>query len=150
MRRWGSVSAFDGLPEVARETDPDAPVVAVTLARLRLTQAFRFLRWGKPVESLVRDHPGTTFAMAAARPLRTLSTFTVWRSAREMDDMVHGRSSVPAPTRHSVAMKERERKDFHLEFTTLRFTCIGEFGEWEGRSPLVPEARTTGSSPSPW
>ena len=138
LRRWGQVSELGGLPETADVTDPDAPVVAVTLARLRLPQAARFLRWGKPVEQLVRDHPGTTLALAAARPLRTLSTFTVWSSAREMTDMVHGRSPVPGPDRHSRAMVERERKDFHFEFTTLRFACTGEYGEWEGRTSIVP------------
>lgn len=138
LRRWGHVAELDGLPPTAGETDPDAPVVAVTLARLRLLQIPRFIRWGKPVERLVRDHPGTTLALAAGRPWRTVSTFTVWRSARDMTDMVHGRSAIPAPDRHSVAMVERQRKDFHLEFTTLRFTCIGEHGEWDGRTSIVP------------
>jgi len=138
LRRWGRVAAFDGLPESAGETDPDAPVVAVTLARLRLPEVARFTRWGKPVERLVRDHPGIALAVAAARPWRTISTFTVWRSARDMTDMVRGRSAVPAFDRHAAAMLERERKDFHLEFTTLRFACTGEHGEWEGRTSIVP------------
>lgn len=38
----------------------------------------------------------------------------------------------------AAAMVERQRKDFHVEFTTLRFTCIGEYGAWEGRSSIVP------------
>lgn len=138
LRRWGHVAALDGLPETAGETDPDGPVVAVTLARVRFLQVPRFLRWGKPVEPLVRDDPGTTLALAAARPWRTLSTFTVWRTARAMTDMVHGRSPVPAPERHSAAMAERARKDFHVEFTTLRFACLSEHGSWEGRAPIVP------------
>ena len=137
LRRWGHVSACGELPEVAGTTDPDAPVVAVTLARLRLSQTLRFTRWGKPVERLVRDAPGVALAMAAARPWRTISTFTVWNSARAMTDMVHGRSAIREPERHSAAMTERQRKDFHTEFTTLRFTCIGEFGEWEGRRSIV-------------
>lgn len=144
QRRWGYVAAFDGLPPVAGETDPDAPVIAVTVARLKMLQVPRFIRWGVPVERLVRDHSGTTLALAAMRPLRTISTFTVWKSAREMTDMVHGRSAVDAPMRHAQAMVERRRKDFHLEFTTLRFTCIGEYGEWEGRTAIVPTL--TGSS----
>ena len=138
LRRWGRVAAFDGLPATTGDTDPEAPVVAVTLARLRLLQVPRFIRWGKPVERLVRDHPGATLALAAARPWRTISTFTVWHSAREMDEMVHGRSAIPAPERHAAAMVERRRKDFHREFTTLRFTCIGEHGRWEGRESIVP------------
>lgn len=147
LRRWGKVAAFDGLPAVAGETDPDAPVVAVTVARLQLLQVPRFLRWGAPVERLVRDHPGTTLAIAAARPWRTISTFTVWKSAREMTNMVHGHSAVDAPDRHSTAMVERRRKDFHVEFTTLRFTCIGEYGAWEGRSSIVPALAGASAEP---
>ena len=36
------------------------------------------LRWGRPVERFVRDHPGTTLALAAFRPPHTVSTFSVW------------------------------------------------------------------------
>jgi hypothetical protein len=144
LRRWGHIAALDGLPASAGQTDPDAPVVAVTIARVALLQVPRFIRWGKPVERLVRDHPGTTLALAAARPWRTISTFTVWHSAREMTEMVHGRSGVQAPDRHATAMVERRRKDFHLEFTTLRFSCISEHGAWEGRTSIVPSA-----APSP-
>jgi hypothetical protein len=138
LRRWGHVAAFDGLPAKDGETDPEAPVVAVTVARMKLLQVPRFLRWGVPVERLVRDHPGHTLALAATRPPRTIATFTVWHSAREMLDMVHGRGAIEAPERHATAMVERRRKDFHVEFTTLRFTCIGEYGAWEGRSSIVP------------
>lgn len=138
QRRWGFVRAFDGLPESVGEQDSAAPVVAVTLARLKLLQVPRFIRWGRPVEELVRDHPGTTLALAAMRPPRTISTFTVWKSLQEMVDMVHGHSPVPQPGRHAVAMVERQRKDFHIEFTTLRFRPISESGSWEGRSPILP------------
>lgn len=141
MRRWGHVAAFDGLPEVASETDPEAPVVAVTLARIKLLQVPRFLRWGMPVERLVLDHPGATLAMAATRPWRTISTFTIWKSAREMMNMVHGRSDIAAPERHAKAMAEQSRKDFHVEFTTLRFKCIGEYGFWDGKTSFVPTSR---------
>ncbi|MFO0633050.1 MAG: hypothetical protein U0168_09395 [Nannocystaceae bacterium] len=138
LRRWGRVAAFDGLPASDGETDPDAPVVAVTVARLRLLQVPRFIHWGKPVERQVRDHPGTTLALAAFRPLRTISTFTIWHSARAMTDMVHGRDATANAQRHADAMVERRRKDFHVEFTTLRFACVGEYGQWEGRSAIVP------------
>lgn len=138
QRRWGQVSEFGGLSECVGEQDPAAPVVAVTLARLKLLQVPRFIRWGKPVEELVRDHPGTTLAIAAMRLPRTVSTFTVWNSLQEMGDMVHGQSRVPRPARHADAMVERQRKDFHSEFTTLRFRPTAEYGEWEGRTHIIP------------
>lgn len=138
LRRWGAVSGFDQLPARAGDTDPSAPVVAVTLARLKLSQVPRFIRWGKPVEELVRDHPATNFALAAMRPPGTVSTFSVWRSQREMTDMVCGQGSTPGAGRHAAAMVERERKDFHHEFTTLRFRALSEHGAWEGRTDIVP------------
>jgi hypothetical protein len=138
LRRWGHITEFDGLAESVGEQDPEAPVVAVTLARMKLPQVPRFIRWGKPVEELVRDHPGTTFAAAAMRLPRTVSTFSVWTSQREMVEMVRGHSAVPQPERHAAAMVERQRKDFHFEFTTLRFRPIAEYGEWEGRTNIVP------------
>jgi hypothetical protein len=138
QRRWGHVDEFNGLPESVGEQDQDAPVVAVTLARMKLLQVPRFIHWGKPVEELVRDHPGITLATAAIRPPRTVSTFSVWRTQREMIEMVRGNSPVSDPNRHAVAMKERQRKDFHRQFTTLRFRPLSEHGEWEGRTNIVP------------
>lgn len=138
LRRWGRVAAFDDLPDPGPAAGPDEPVVAVTLARLKLPQVPRFIRWGRPVERQVRDDPGQTLAIAAAAPPRTVSTFTVWRTARAMTDMVRGRSDLPDPERHAVAMDERKRKDFHREFTTLRYRCLSEHGAWQGRTDIVP------------
>jgi hypothetical protein len=138
MRQWGKISDFK-LSDSNQETDaPDAPVVAVTIARMKLPEIPRFIRWGRPVEKLVRDHPGTTLSLASIRLPRTVSTFSVWKSQKEMTDMVHGHSAVPRPERHVDAMKERDRKDFHFEFTTLRFKPIFETGEWNGRRNIIP------------
>lgn len=139
LRQWGQFSEFDHLPEPVPDTDPDQPIVAVTLARLKLPEVFRFIRWGKPVEELVRDNPNTTLAMAAMRPSRTFSTFSVWRSQRDMSDMVQGRDPSPGARRHVNAMIERERKDFHHQFTTFRFRAVSEHGTWLGRKNIVPK-----------
>lgn len=138
QRRWGAVREFAHLPETAERTDPDEPIVAVTLARMRLPEVPRFLRWGRPVERQVRDHPATTLSLAAMRPPRTISTFSIWNSARAMTDMVFGRGGGDAARRHIDAMAERERRDFHREFTTLRFRPLSEHGTWEGRSSFLP------------
>jgi hypothetical protein len=141
LRRWSTIAALPGLPVRAGTWRQDEPVVAVTLARMRLGEVPRFLRSGKPVERLVRDHPGVTLAAAALRPPHTISTFSVWRTVQEMEDMVHGRAAVPDTARHADAMAERERRDFHHEFATFRFRAVSEHGAWQGRSDIVP---TTG------
>lgn len=143
LRRWSRLAALPGLPARTGDWDQDEPVVAVTVARMRLPEVPRFLRWGKPVERQVRDHPGTTLALAGFRPPGTISTFSVWRTVREMESMVHGRAAhapreAPADRRHADAMVERRRRDFHHEFATFRFRPLAEHGSWEGRSGIVP------------
>ncbi len=138
IRQWGKINDFEIPNETFEFNTDDSPVVAVTIARMKLLEVPRFIRWGRPVEKLVRDHPGTTLSLASIRLPRTVSTFSIWKSLNEMTNMVHGRSSVSHPKRHSNAMKERERKDFHFEFTTLRFKPISEFGEWNGRVNIIP------------
>lgn len=139
LRRWGQVREFSMLPETVGESDPDAPVAAFTLARMRLLEVPRFVHWGRPVETLIRNHPEASFAMAAIRYPRSVATFSVWNSQQAMVDMVRGHSAVPQAGRHIEAMKERSRRDFHHEFTTLRFRPLAEFGTWEGRSSLLPQ-----------
>lgn len=124
-RRWGFISELDNMPENSLNPNPDSPVVAITLARLKVTETLRFLKWGKPVERLVRDHDGKTFAMAAMRPLNTLSTFSIWKNEAEMIQMVSGK------TLHADAMGEQRKNSFHHEFSTMRFIPLGEFGERE-------------------
>jgi len=138
LRKWGHFSKFK-LPE-QQETvnNPSSTVVAVTIARMRPLQVPRFIHWGRPVEKLVRDDPGTTLSLASVKLPNTVSTFSIWKTEKEMTNMVHGHSGQPHPKRHSNAMKERERKDFHFEFTTLRFRPISEFGSWQGEKNFIP------------
>ncbi|KXO96282.1 hypothetical protein [Tsukamurella pseudospumae] len=138
LRRWSQISALPGLPARAGEWDEDEPVVAVTVARMRLPEVPRFLHWGRPVERQVRDDPGATLAGAAMRPPNTIATFSIWRTVRAMTDMVHGHSDLPDPHRHEVAMEERRRRDFHHEFATYRFRPVSEHGSWDGRRGYVP------------
>ncbi len=133
-RRWGEIAELkDAAVDLDAKT-PEGPVVAVTLARLKLLETTRFIKWGKPVESQVRDHSGNTLALAALRPLNTFSTFTIWRNEREMLDMVAGHDESKDGASHKLAMRERVRKDFHHEFMTMRFAPIKEVGTWCGRS----------------
>ena len=138
IREWGKCSGFK-IPEQKDHLETtSSPVVAVTIARMKPLAVPRFIHWGRPVEKLVRDHPGTTLTLASVKFPNTVSTFSIWKSEKEMTDMVHGHSKVEKPKRHSKAMKERERKDFHFEFTTLRFKPLAEFGTWKGQSNFIP------------
>ena len=142
IREWGAFSGFK-IPDTKEELDsPSSPVVAITIARMKPWAVPRFIRWGRPVEKLVRDHSGTILSLASVKFLNTVSTFSIWKSVEEMTNMVHGHSRIDKPKRHSDAMKERERKDFHYEFTTLRFKPIAEYGSWKGKSGLTRKNTT--------
>jgi hypothetical protein len=134
VRQWGNISGFQIPKNIKQEPVEINPVVAVTLARMKFTQIPRFIRWGRPVEKLVRDHSGTCLSLASIRYPNLVSTFSIWKTQKEMTDMVQGHSNMPQPARHIDAMKERDRKDFHFEFTTLRFKVLGEFGSWKGKA----------------
>jgi len=136
-RRWGAVSELrDAFVDPAL-ADPDQPIVAVTLARLNIRETRRFIQWGKPVESQVRDHPGKTLALAAMRPLNSFSTFSIWQNEREMIRMVQGQDANRDGSSHRLAMVERQRRDFHHQFTTMRFTPFFEKGAWDGKSNYI-------------
>lgn len=132
-RRWGSFAGLDGATCYAEHSQHQGPVAAVTLARLKLSQTFRFARIGKPVEAQVRDHPGLIRGAVAFRPLNRFSTFSVWESEEAMLDMVRGTHGEVDGTQHRNAMIERARKPFHHEFTTMRFVPLSEHGRWPVR-----------------
>lgn len=137
-RRWGSYRGLDEATPYTGLADPEGPVVGVTFARLKLTETLRFARWGKPVEAQVRDHPGVTRATVAFRPFNTFSTFSMWKSERDMLGMVRGREAALDGTGHREAMQERVRRDFHYEFTTMRMVPLSEHGQWPEPMRLLP------------
>ncbi len=137
-RRWGTYAGLDEAKPYTELANPEGPVVAVTVARLKLIETLRFARWGKPVEAQVRDHPGVTRAAVGFRPLNTFSTFSTWRSEEDMLSMVRGREAERDGTGHRDAMRERARRDFHYEFTTMRFVPLSEHGQWPEPVRLLP------------
>lgn len=133
-RRWGEVAELKDALVAPGLAEPEKPVVAVTLARLKLGETARFIKWGRPVETQVKNHQGKNRALAAMRPLNTFSTFSIWQNESEMCNMLSGRDKIRDGESHKLAMKERVRKDFHHEFTTMRFTPFKEVGVWNGKS----------------
>ena len=139
-RRWGGVREINDAHIDPSLRDPENPVVAVTLARLKLWHLLRFTKWGKPVERQVRDHRGNTLALAAFRPFNHFCTFSIWNTEAEMTGMVFGKRSAEDGDEHKRAMKERNRKAFHFEFATMRFVPTKQLGAWNGKSDHVNPA----------
>jgi len=136
-RKWGDISELKKSRIYDKELKGTNPMVALTLARLQISQTARFIKWGKPVETQVRDHPGQKMALAAMRPLNTFSTFSIWKNEREMLNMVQGHNKVTDGESHIKAMKERAVRPFHHEFATMRFMPLSEHGIWNGKGDYV-------------
>ncbi len=133
-RRWGEVAELRQAQIASDVAVADKPMVAVTLARLDLLQTPRFIRWGMPVERQVRDLQSQSLALAAIRPFNTFSTFSVWQSESKMVQMVQGSGNLSGGDSHRLAMGARVHKDFHHEFSTMRFAPFKEVGVWNGKS----------------
>lgn len=136
VRQWGKISGYK-IPSYYQKIDDNQIVVAVTMAKMKHKEIPRFLRWGRPVEKLVRDHSGITLVSASIRLPNLISTFSIWKSQKQMNDMVYGYSKEPKNQLHKKAMEENIRKEFHFEFTTLRFIPINEYGSWNGKSNFI-------------
>jgi len=104
LRQWGTISGFEIPNEIESESEnsDNESTVSITIARLKIFQIPRFIRWGRPVEQLVRDHHAITLALASIRFPKTVSTFSIWKTQKEMTDMVRGHSNVAKPKRISM------------------------------------------------
>jgi hypothetical protein len=134
LRPLRAHGAWPGLPEgvpTARNVPHDGPVVVLTLGRLRVSQAIRFLRASRPAEHAAVAHPGFLWGTAAARP-PFVATVSIWRSSRDSSTYAYGRQQ-PA---HTLAMNEQERKDFHKESSFIRFAPLRLQGGLSGPNPL--------------
>ena len=58
----------------------------------------------------------------------------IWKNESEMINPVRGKNESKDGESQNLAMQERTRKDFHYEFTTMRFAPFLEVGSWIGKS----------------
>lgn len=138
LRAYGS---WPGLPAditSSRSAPHDGPVVVLTLGRLRLSQAVRFLRASRPAERAAVAHEGMIWGSAAVRP-PFVATVSIWRDAQATVAYAYG-SQPPA---HHTAITEQRRKDFHRQSAFIRFAPIRLDGSLAGPNPLAAADITT-------
>jgi hypothetical protein len=129
-----TVGAWPGLPDLPRQeqaTD-DQPVAVLTMARLRLRRARAFMVAAAPAEREALHHPAFLAGASLIRPPNLVSTFTLWRNAREMRQYTVG----SYPGGHVGAMKQHEERVFHHETLFVRLRPYAVEGQWGGRNPL--------------
>ncbi|WP_242581727.1 spheroidene monooxygenase [Streptomyces sp. MST-110588] len=132
---WGPMPV-EIAPEDAAEAEAEEPVAVLTFGRLRLRRAVPFLRANSRAAGRAAASPGMMFSAALARPPRFVSTFSVWRSARAMNQYAYG----TAEPEHIDAVKDDRSQPFHHESAFVRFRPYGEWGTLDGRRPLADAA----------
>jgi hypothetical protein len=140
LRAYGT---WPGLPSdtpTSRVVEHEGPVAALTMGRLRITQAVRFLRASAKAEARVLGAPGLIWATGLAKP-PFVSTFSLWENTRSLATYAFGRAA-PA---HPDVIASGEAKPFHHQQAFIRFGPYGSVGGLSGRNPLS-ETWTTQAS----
>ena len=131
LRAFGS---WPGLPadiERSRAPSHHGPAMVVTLGRLRLSRARRFLRTSRPAEAAALSSPGLLWGTALARP-PFVSTVTVWESTEALSTYAYGAE----PDAHTRAISADRDKGFHHQSAFIRFRPVETVGRLNGRNPL--------------
>jgi hypothetical protein len=132
LRAFGS---WPGLPADLprnRTVEHDGPAAVITLGRLRLSQAVRFLRASNKAETGVLDAPGLTWATGLARP-PVVATCSLWESWHDLSNYAYGDSARPHPS----AITADRAKPFHHQSAFIRFRPYESRGHLAGRNPLA-------------
>lgn len=109
------------------------PAAVLTIGRLRLSQAPRFLKAGAAAERLAVEDPAMLRGTGLARPPGLVATFSLWRTTREMRAYASGRSGAE----HRDAVRAHAERPFHHASAFIRFRPYGAEGKWDGENPLA-------------
>ena len=131
-RAFGEWPGLGAAVPTARTVTADGPVVVLTLGRLRLRRAGRFLRSSRPAEGSAVDAPGFRWGTALARP-PFVSTLSLWESAGAATAYAYGANG----TAHPRAIAADRRKPFHHRSAFIRFRPVEVQGSLGGRNPLA-------------
>ncbi|MFI4990238.1 MAG: spheroidene monooxygenase [Solirubrobacterales bacterium] len=131
---------FGAFPPLAGLVDDDPPpmdetepAAVLTIGRLRLSQAPRFLKAGAAAERLAVKDPAMLRGTGLARPPGLVATFSLWRTTREMRAYAGGRSG----PEHHEAVRAHAERPFHHASAFIRFRPYATEGEWDGENPLA-------------
>ena len=140
LRAYGS---WPGLPTdiaTSRAVPHDGPVVVLTLGRLRISQAVRFLRASRPAEKAAAAHDGMLWGSAAVRP-PFVATMSIWKDSQATAAYAYTQQ----PPAHVQAITEQQRKDFHRQSAFIRFAPTRLEGTLGGLNPISASAIATRS-----
>jgi hypothetical protein len=134
---------WPGLPRdevpTQRAIDHDGPVAALTMGRLRASQAIRFLRTSAKAEAAAVVAPGLMWTTGIAKVPSFVATCSLWESTRALSTYAYGNRE-PA---HPDAIASGDAKSFHHEQAFIRFRPYGAHGHLEGKNPLADSLLTS-------
>ncbi|HTQ68649.1 MAG TPA: hypothetical protein VMI13_08145 [Solirubrobacteraceae bacterium] len=125
---WRGLEAIEGCPV---PMDPDEPVAALTLGRLRPSQVVRFLKASARAERDALAGGAMLASSGLARPPRLVSTFSVWHSFAAMREYIAGSGA----DGHRQAVRSHAERPFHSESAFVRLRPLEASGEapwWPG------------------
>ena len=131
LRAYG---AWPGLPDDVRRSravETEGPAAVITIARLKIREAYRFFKTSAVAEERVVRAPGLVWATGFGR-IPVVATCSLWESAQAAADYAYD-DEEPA---HSEAIDEDRRKTFHKEKAFIRFQPTCAEGSLEGKNPL--------------
>ena len=113
---WSKKNPFDFTSNLSR---PDAQIAAITRARIKWNQNFRFWRAVPPVVIDLHGNPGLISAIGIGEaPIGLQGTFSLWSSASALRDFAYkGRA-------HQVAIEQTKEFDWYSEELFARFEVV--------------------------
>lgn len=125
--RWSRTEPFRPSPADAVR---DAPVAAITRARLRPTRALSFWRAVPPVVDDLTAAPGLRMAVGIGEaPIGLQGTFSLWDSSASLVDFAY------RSTAHRAAVQRTEAAGWYAEELFARFAVLDVEGTYRGRTP---------------
>jgi hypothetical protein len=118
---WAKTNPFDFISPLST---PDAQIAAITRARIKWHQNFRF--WGAvpPVVTDLHNSPGLITAIGIGEaPIGLQGTFSLWKSAAALRDFAYKGQA------HQVAIKQTEEIGWYSEELFARFEVLELRGE---------------------
>lgn len=132
IRAYGSWPGLPADTPTDRAVVTDGPVVVTTLAKLKLTNAYRFFKTSAKAEARVVKSPGLVWATGFGSP-PFVATLSLWESAQAAADYAYG----SAHPEHDEAIGVDRAKTFHHTKAFIRYRVLSVSGAMDsGRRPI--------------
>jgi hypothetical protein len=132
--RW----AGQAMQAVVPAPGPGEPVVALTRASIRASQALRFWRHSPPSESALARAPGCQWAVGLGEaPVLRQATLSLWDDTAAMN--AYARQGA-----HQQAIVASQQAGFFTEWMFVRFVPLLMQGHWGGRCFDLARPETAG------